>query len=62
MIGARWLTGLLLLTSTTALATAVLAGHLEPTVLDLDRRPDRLGIRIASRFGERARFVLESIR
>jgi len=44
-----------------ALATAVLAGHAEPAVLELSERPRRLGIRIASRFGERGRIVLESM-
>jgi len=44
-----------------AMATAVLAGHEDPATLELSRRPHRLGIRIASRFGERGRFVLESV-
>jgi len=45
-----------------ALATAVLAGHADPATLELTDRPQRIGIRIASRFGERGRFVLEAAR
>jgi len=45
-----------------ALATGVLAGHADPATLDLAERPRRIGIRVASRFGERGRFVLEAPR
>ena len=33
-----------------------------PAVLGLEERPGSIGIRIASRFGERGRFVLEAAR
>ena len=45
-----------------ALATGVLTGHADPATLELTARPKRIGIRIASRFGERGRFVLEAVR
>jgi hypothetical protein len=45
-----------------AMATAVLAGQADPTTLELSQRPRRIGIRVASRFGERGRFVLEAVR
>ena len=45
-----------------ALAAGVISGREDPTVLGLDARPDRIGVRVASRFGERGRFVIEAAR
>jgi hypothetical protein len=44
----------------TALAAGILCGELEPQALALERRPQSIGIRVVSRFGERARIVLDA--
>jgi hypothetical protein len=45
----------------TALAVGILCGELEPEALGLENRPQSIGIRVVSRFGERARIVVDQV-
>jgi hypothetical protein len=45
----------------TALAVGILCGDLEPDALGLEHRPQSIGIRVVSRFGERARIVVDQV-